>query len=74
MTNDNWQIINPPLPPQPPMPMWQRATNVAGKMKNAFPKWLLKCPIVNKQPIYLLVRELTDRLAVSLRRGPAIPD
>ena len=46
----NQSPIGEMMPPQPPMPMWQRVRNRVAKMPDAFPKWLSQYPIV----IYIL--------------------
>ena len=39
------QSQGPMMPPQLPLPMWQRVVNGAFKMKNAFPRWVAQYSI-----------------------------
>ena len=50
MTNNQNPYQQQPVPPQPPIPMWQRFMMYASKIKDVFPKWLSQYSIV----VYIL--------------------
>lgn len=52
---NQWQPEEPMMPPQPPMPMWQRDINVMTK-KNPFSKWLSQYSVV----VYLLALSIVS--------------